>query len=128
MTKDQKVAAYEMVLEGRSALDIAKAFGVSRQHIYDIFGKIMNVKVTCAYTGLKRWMEANGMSVSALGRSCFPDLTRQSVATKLNGTSQFKMEEIKSILSYTGLTFEEAFVENPAGALKPDGTQENKNK
>lgn len=56
-------------------------------------------------------MEENGGTVSLLREICFPEFVLQAVANKLNGNSRLRIEEIKSILSYTGLTFEEAFGE-----------------
>lgn len=47
MTKDQKVEAYKMVLDGHSFQDIAKTFGTSRQQIYNLFGKGRRRKVNC---------------------------------------------------------------------------------
>ncbi len=111
MTKDEKLAAFEMVLDGHTYEEIARKFGVSSQCINDMIHKPRKPRrgrMKCKYTGLSDWLKKNQVGAIEL-KDCFKANHRTAIYAKLSGKTALTVTEVKAILAYTGLTFEEAF-------------------
>lgn len=67
------------------------------------------------FPGLTRWMNEHRYTVSKLARELNMTKSRSGIALKLSGIRNFSLSEVKAILSFTGLTFEEAFGEEAPG-------------
>lgn len=112
MTREEKVKAFEMSLDGATFQEIADAFGVSRQCIEQgLTRKIWRApkKFECVFPVLKRWLDEQRLSISRFNKAAKVCKYSDSLRRKLAGDHAFTMHEIKAILAYTGLTFEEAF-------------------
>ena len=65
---------------------------------------------TCVYKGLSEYIERNNISFSKLNRAIgAKGNSTNPIALKLKGMRDFKIKEIKKILEFTGMTFEECF-------------------
>lgn len=116
MTREEKIRAFAMRLDGMTFEEVAKEFGVTREYIRQICytprkhsrrGK----DFCCVYPGLKKWMREHQYSVSRLATEI--GIQKSSVAWtgKLSGKRNITVKEAKKILAITGLTFEETFGE-----------------
>lgn len=121
MTREEKIKAFEMSLDGATFQEIADAFGVSRQCIEQGLSRKQwraPKKFECVFPALKIWLNEQHLSVHRFNEAAKVCKHSNSLRQKLAGQYEFTMPEIKTILSYTGMTFEEAFGE--VGAA-PDG-------
>ena len=111
-SKANMVKMYEMRLEGKTLEEISQCFGITRERVRQILsGTVKSPGRTiskCVFPGLVIWMRNNCVTVKKLGAD-LDIMHKQSLQTKLWGRRPFTMPEIKAILAYTGLTFEEAF-------------------
>lgn len=112
-SKENLMKMFEMHLDGISHAEIAKEFGLSRQRVHQIVGNntILPGRPIrkCAFPGLVKWMFEHGISTKQL--TVVLNINYYTLGYKLRGVHHFTMPEIKAILAYTGLTFEEAFGE-----------------
>lgn len=120
-SKENLMKMFEMHLDGISHAEIAREFGISRQRVHQIVGS-RQVKGTpgrpitkCAFPVITKWMAEHNVSVKRMAEymKC---MHIQTLGNKLRGVQPFTLPEIKAILAFTGLTFEEAFGEE----IKPD--------
>jgi predicted transcriptional regulator len=114
MTREDIVRMFEMRIDGATYEEIGKEFGVTRERIRQILEKnikqpIVPVEQTYIYPGLRNWMLTNGCNANKLRNETNVCKTMTGFYNKLKGRSNFSINEIKTLLSYTGLTFEEAF-------------------
>lgn len=102
----------EMRNDGKTLGEIGQSFGVSRQRIFQIIGNSAKYPgrpiKSCVFPGIKKWLSEHRTSIKEMGNS-LNCMCYTSLQNKLCGKSIFTMTEIKAILAYTGLTFEEAF-------------------
>lgn len=102
----------EMRNEGKSLAEIGQHFGVSRQRVFQIIGSSANDRgrpiKNCIFSGILNWLRERRVSIKEMskGLGCMGYATLQ---LKLSGKHAFTLAEIKKILAYTGMTFEEAF-------------------
>ena len=110
-TKENLMKMFEMHLDGVSHAEIGRQFGLSRERVRQIVGNsslLLGRPITRrAFPGIARWMFEHGVSVKRMAEDL--KMTMATLGTKLRGDRAFIMPEIKAILAYTGLTFEEAF-------------------
>lgn len=117
MTKEEIVSAFVMRLNGSTFEEIAEHFNVTKQHIQHVLScptarqGNRNTLGKCIYTGLKRWCISSGTSLYELFDkiNCFP--TRNSLYKCARGEQLMRIDQIREILAFTGLSFEEAFGE-----------------
>ena len=124
MTKRDKDKINFMREQGKSYQYIADKFGVSRQRIHQILNCPYNRKnktaTLCIYKGLSEVIYNRKISVSKLSEATGINTDRVTLGHKLKGESDFKISEIKKILKFTGMTFEECFAEKETpGAATP---------
>lgn len=101
----------EMRKEGMSLSEIGKQFGISRQRVYQIIGgehvypgrPLKN----CVFPGITNWLRERSMPVKQFADNLH--YSRGTLYLKLWGKHTFTLNEIKEVLAYTGMTFEEAF-------------------
>ena len=109
-----------MRLDGYTIQAIADRFGTTKQNISLFLNGLASdrrrniKKCKCIFSGLKKWMIENRVSATKLCEDIeifghYPKLYNRMI-----GKYEFTMPEIKAILAYTGLTFDEAF-----GVVKP---------
>ena len=113
MTREDKLKAFAMRLDGYMFQEIADEFGVTRQYIQQMFSDETTGRkkvALCIYPGIEKWMRDNRVTAYKLnkmmgiwGKNAAPMYNR------LNGTTEFVLNEIKLLLEVTGMTFDEAF-------------------
>lgn len=116
MTKEDKIKAFEMRLNGMTFQEIGDHFGVTRQYIESCFKperkrKPINKNFKCIYPGLKKWMVENNVSIMKMHDDLHPYSNHLTLYRNMKTEGLLTIDKIKKILSYTGLTFEEAFGE-----------------
>lgn len=117
MNKNDLKDVYRMRMEGKSIQEIADHYGVTRQRASQYIknaGHYMEpIGVKCVYRGLREWMVNNRVRTRHLYDDLYPYGCGNATAFsyRLQGRTEFKITEIKEVLAYTGLTFEEAFGE-----------------
>lgn len=113
MTREDKIKAFAMRVDGHTFQEIADAFGVSRQNIQKVlaFAGAGRARTSqCLYPGIEKWMRENECTAYKLNKmmGLWPDRTT-NFYMRLNGRVRFTLDEIKVLLEVTGMTFDEAF-------------------
>lgn len=118
MTREQKLEAYGMRLDGCTYQEIADKFGVTKQCIQqslfpstDRRNKRHNSEI-CIYAGLAQFIDENNVTQRKLGRVIEMNYVEQNstnIRKRITGETPFKINEIYKILEFTGMTFEECF-------------------
>lgn len=112
MTKEDKIQAFAMLLDGHNSTEIAKKFNVSRQYICHMFN-VSNLRVEieakrCVYPRIAAWMIENNAGYSRMAQM-IGGTTQQTMYYNLTNEGSIKKYMIDDILHLTGLTYEEAF-------------------
>lgn len=114
MTKEQKLEAFSMRLDGCTYQEIADRFGVTRQYIQQtipsdpiVRRKTRQLEKVCIYEGLAEFIKDHQMSSTQIGEII--GVCRVSTYQRLTGERKFNISDIRKILDYTGMTFEECF-------------------
>lgn len=114
MTREEKIQAFAMRLDGATYQEIGNKFGVSRQRIEQVINKKLQkpskrfIGKGFLYPNLIKWMIENEMSIHDLTETL--GLNRSATLTlKLKGKSEFKKREIDIILAKTNMKYEECF-------------------
>lgn len=110
-TSDRMQRMIEMHSQGKTLAEIAETVGLSESYAKELMSPLVHKYAQrCIYTGLRRWMICND-APRELHDKCGIKCTRQAFSDKLRGKTQFRMDEIKLIMQYTGETFERLFGE-----------------
>lgn len=117
MTREQKLEAYGMHLDGCTYQEIADKFGVTKQYIQQSLpsasrrSKKYNSKI-CIYAGLAQFIDEHNVTQRKLAEviniKC-PQGNATRFKKRITGETPFKINEIYKILEFTGMTFEECF-------------------
>ena len=114
MTKEQKIEAYSMRLDGVTVREIAKKYGVSYQYIQQLFpgtGKDNGEKYkSYIYPNIVKLLHENSMSLTKLAKRC--NLSYVGLQYFLSGRNGGSKKTVDKILKATGMTYEEAFAED----------------
>lgn len=123
MTREQKHKAIEMRIDGCTYEKIGKELGITKQGVYLMFQnlkknprreyylkRISNIP----YLGLRKYMEDHEQSFLGFGKKIYGERCSKSRCSctlykKLVGEKKLNLDEINSILSVTGMTFEQCF-------------------
>lgn len=113
MTKEEKIQAYSMLLDGHTLVEVGDKFGVSKQRIDQMF-HATNIRVemaaeSCVYPNISKWMIANRSGFAVIARAC--ETSTNAVRYALTTGGNIRKRTIDSILQLTGMTYEEAFFE-----------------
>lgn len=112
--KDRALEMFKMRLDGATYQTIADKYGITKQRVEQILGRtrVKQAKLDyVVYSGLREWMSMYNMRMANL-----EEMLQQNgccsgrCKDKLTGKTQFKLNEIKVIISASGLTFEELFM------------------
>lgn len=113
MTKEQKIEAYAMRLDGVSLQEIADKFCVSKQYIHQTLpaerlrSRRRHYLRKAAYPNLEAWMFKRGISNKDF--STMINVSIATVARLVSGKQGISKSTIDKILAVTGMTYEEAF-------------------
>lgn len=107
----------ELRKTGMTYEKIGELVGCSQQYAWHI-GRCIKVKrgkdVQCAYTGLKRWMENEGIGICALCSMLYGTVGGDRVKylkRKLMKQTDWNKTEIDKLLACSGMRYEEAFAD-----------------
>lgn len=104
---------------GKTYQYIADLYGISRQRVYQILGKMdqryfkIIPKEKVVFSGLRNWLNENKINITELCRRIFGNyhtVQRERLNTYLNGKHVMSMPMILKIIDITGLTFEQLFI------------------
>lgn len=115
MTRDDIIVMFQMRVNGKTLEEIGKEFGVTRERVRQLLDAhargISRGHNRCktVFPGLRDWMFDNCCSGYKMRHETNLGITLPSFYSKMQGERPFKIDEIRKILAYTGLTFEEAF-------------------
>lgn len=117
MTKEQKVEAYSIILDGYTYQDIADKVGCTRQYIQKLFENVPKIRgisrkrySSIIYPSIKRYMINHGLSYNEFSRIIYgTEKAPSELKKKLIGERPITLNEAKLIIKATGMTFEEAF-------------------
>lgn len=111
MTKQERMKAFEMRLDGSSWLEIADVLGYTATTVQCDLRSCLSAaprQVNCVYPALRRVItERYGGSVRTFASAC--GLSTNSLYAVLPGRSRPSVNMINAILKETGLCYEEAF-------------------
>lgn len=102
----------EMAEKGMTYQEIGEHYGLTRERVRQIISGAYPVSgrpiKNCVFPGLYCWMVNNWESMRRMSDS-IGKTNYQTFVQKMQGKTKFTLPEIKAILAYTGLTFDEAF-------------------
>lgn len=110
----------KMKKEGKTYREIGEKFGLSKQRVYQILGKMdkryfKGIKESVvAYKGIRDWLNENKIPFAEFCRlvyGCYHPAYYSRLMVYLNKTKPIKIDIINKILDITSLTFEQAFKE-----------------
>lgn len=118
MTREDRIRIFELRLDGMTLEEIGKEYGISRERVRQILEEVTHgydrkarcsYMRRCIYPGLKNWLLENRMTASELNKELAFAGKPTLFYNRMTGVTKFNIDEIKTILAYTGMTFEEAF-------------------
>lgn len=116
MTREEKIKAFTMKLDGATYQQIANEFGVTKQCIQQMLigGKRRNTwsieQKGFIYPNLVNYMVRNNLhTVTAFKTHTGLNVAIHDLIRRLQGNTPFKIDDIQKILSATGMSYEEAF-------------------
>ena len=116
--EERKKYMQELYDSGMTLKEIGKKVGISSQRVSQIIGGQRRVRFRyhtankVVYSGLRKWMNENKVSVNELTRRLYGNSDPESVRRtrdKLWGKHEFTKTYIDKILKITGQTYEEIF-------------------
>lgn len=110
MTIEDKVKAYEMRLQGYTLQEIADRFHVSRQRIQALLpGKVeeRNLNFKVVYPNLRTFFKEHEVREKDLSQAL--GVSRNTMGKWMRGADCMTKSGIDKLLSFTGLSYEEAF-------------------
>lgn len=111
MTREQKIEAFTMRLDGYTLEEIGDHFGLTREAIRCMFSRITTesgiVKKQYVYPNIAKWMIENKLNQRHFAKKL--KCSQVSVSSWLTGKKNPSYRFINLVLSETGMTFEEAF-------------------
>lgn len=130
MTKEMKLKAFEMRLDGATYREIADKFGVSVESIHrTLTSEVHNRNGTrsslnCIYPALRDWAREHQLSTIGVFREMFPDQEKNRstncmfswISNRLTGKIAFTSAEWLRLAEITGLSLEQLMDSN--GAIK----------
>lgn len=119
--RERVIEMVKMRSDGCTLQQIADKYGCSRQFVQQSIlnfksrkGKINEISLReCIYPNLKKWMVENGITLTELSEIIgLNSASTNSITSRLIGTNDFKISEVKTILEESGKTFEYMFMED----------------
>lgn len=121
MTDEEIAKIQKLRNEGLSLREIGKIVGYSYQTVHRYTKPSANKRHytkkaidKIVYTGIREWMHKNKTNISSLAREMGNSTTLPYLYGYLYGKRKPGMETIEKILAVTGMTYEQAFVQDEA--------------
>lgn len=115
MTKEDKIKAFSMKIDGYTYEEIAREFGVAKQYICSILTSPGKEKTyeKIIYPRIADWLRKNNLSMTKFAIKLYPEKTvknaQSTSSRKMRGKTELNKSDIDRILEVTGMTYEEAF-------------------
>ncbi len=116
MTREQKIEAFTMRLDGMSYQAIADKYGVSKQYIQQLLiggsrrNQVGKWAKEFVYPNLYKYMISNDFrSLKSFKEHLGLGVSLSRFSERCKGELDFKIDEIYKIIDVTGMSFEEAF-------------------
>lgn len=111
MKREDIVKAFEMRMEGKALQEIGDHFGVSREYIRQVLQFNVNGHkrgiADSIYPNITKWALENNMSAYQLNNEIGLCRHVHAFYAKLRGKTRFSVDDIRKIMDYTGMSFEE---------------------
>ena len=114
MTRDQKIEAFTMRIDGYSYREIADKMGISKQAVQDTLKRCLSrggwdqaFCEKCVYPNIFKYMQDHKINLSEFSTST--GIVYSNLSKFLKGASNPSQASIDKILKATGMTYEEAF-------------------
>lgn len=109
LTKEQKIQAYTMRLDGHTYQEIADSLGVSMQSISTVLPHEKRAERydSFIYRNITLWMEENDISMNQLAK--MTGVCHSTISNFLYGETSPKKDLIDEVLRVTGMKYEYAF-------------------
>ena len=111
MTKEEKIDAFTMRLDGYTLQEIGDKYGLTKERIRQILEKSCkierNTMKNYVYPNLEDWMSKNGINCTMLGKQL--NVSRQSIYNILTGKNHPSFELINRVLDVTKMPYEVVF-------------------
>lgn len=112
MTKRQKLEMFSMRLDGKTDIEIAQKFGISRERVGQIIGRKNPRKrgyapTGCRYPNIEKWMEDNEVNTKDLAQMA--NIQYQRLYRFLRWEGVLNTEEVSYLLHAVGMDGEQAF-------------------
>ena len=114
MTRDQKIEAFTMRIDGYSYREIADKMGISKQAAQDTLKTCLSrggwdqaFCEKCVYPNIFKYMQDHKINLSEFSTST--GIVYSNLSKFLKGASNPSQASIDKILKATGMTYEEAF-------------------
>lgn len=111
MTREEKIEAFAMRLDGKTYEEIGKRFGLTKQRIEQILnvsGRDMSLR-GIIYPNLLRHIREHYGSVPKFDDALCAGRNPSLMYRRLRGEGIITISEVREILELTGMTFEECF-------------------
>ena len=116
MTREEKLKACELRIDGYSYEDIGQTLNYHKETVYLFFEKLLHdpalnkgVEQKIIYPALSQWMRRNRVTISGFVRES--GVSRTALQSTLFGLTKPRAKTINNILRVTGLDYETAFRE-----------------
>ena len=111
MTREEKIEAFTMRLDGYTLKEIGDHFGLTCERIRSMFAAVTTesgiVRKNYVYPNIARWMVLNGINQTWFARKL--GVSSKSISFCLTGRTDPSYRFVNLVLQETGMTYEEAF-------------------
>lgn len=111
MTREEKIEAFTMRLDGYTLKEIGNHFGVTREAIRGMFSRTTTesgiARKRYVYPNIAKWMIENKLNQRHFEKKL--KCSQKTVSSWLTGRNDPSYRFISLVLKETGMTFEEAF-------------------
>lgn len=111
-TEQEKMAAVQMILEGKKYAEVSEKTGMSKGYISQIARAKCNIcqrGESWIFPELEEYMKQHHISPPEMAGKM--KMTVKTFDSRRRGTAQFRYEEIRTLLAITGMDFETLFRE-----------------
>ena len=113
MTKEEKLEAFSMLLDGYTMQAVGDRFGISKQRVKQVFSAVGirndTAAESCVYPRISKWLSENGYGYYKVAKLC--DTTNATVICALKEGKDCRKSFIDKFLKVSGMTYEESFGE-----------------
>ena len=129
MTKEQKIEAFALRLDGYSYKEIAEQYGMTKQNVEQSLRSSIGGdsrrkgRAHSIYKGLNDYMVKNDVCLKEIGKAMGHKTYNAAVINdKMKGTRSLKMDEINGLIKFSKKSYEDLFLKG----ISTEGFRKNK--